>query len=377
MKIKIITPVYPTSRAPERGKFVANLAESWVDKNTDVCVVTSLTLGRYLKSLGRPKENVGHGDINVKTMPAIGAPFGSMIPDKIQNAIREYDQQRIINKAVSIGKADVIYAKFASEAETANRVQLQTNEPYVVDLGESSSLISKNPRVLQQKKAHLQKANGLVCVSPRLLEEAKSLGVSEDRILFLPNSPNATLFRSIDKVACRSQLGIPETAFLVLFVGRFSVRKGADRVNNALAGMRNDAIAAFLGSGDLIPSYPGTVFCESVTHEKLPVWMNAADVLCLPTLAEGCCNAIAEAIACNLPIVSSNIPDITWQVPRNGAILVEPMNVREISGALDYLSENPARLRVMKAAMAMAMANNSGGDDDRPGKILEWIKTVI
>ncbi len=153
----------------------------------------------------------------------------------------------------------------------------------------------------------------------------------------------------MDKSECRRQLGRDSDAFLILYVGRFSERKGAQRLNEALHKMTAATEAAFLGSGDIIPDFKGVVRAESVTHDQLPVWMNAADVLVLPTLAEGCCNAIAEAIACGLPIVSSNIEDVYWQVPSAGAILVDPHDTDALAVILDGLARNPDRLATMRS----------------------------
>ncbi|MEA5409980.1 glycosyltransferase [Haloarculaceae archaeon H-GB2-1] len=39
----------------------------------------------------------------------------------------------------------------------------------------------------------------------------------------------------------------------------------------------------------------------------MPVWMNAADVLLLTSKREGFPNTVKEALACNLPVVSTDV----------------------------------------------------------------------
>lgn len=48
---------------------------------------------------------------------------------------------------------------------------------------------------------------------------------------------------------------------------------------------------------------------EGVAHEKLVYYYNAADLLLLTSFHEGSNNSLKEAIACNLPVVSSNVGD--------------------------------------------------------------------
>jgi glycosyltransferase involved in cell wall biosynthesis len=139
--------------------------------------------------------------------------------------------------------------------------------------------------------------------------------------------------------------------------------------------MQHPAKAAFLGSGPLVPDFPGVIHTGSVQHDDLAIWLNAADVLALPTLAEGCCNAIAEALACALPIVTSDIPDLRWQVPDKGVVLVDPRDPDAIAAALDDLAANPDKVAQMRADL-LALADLER-DKNRADEILTWIQTWL
>lgn len=51
---------------------------------------------------------------------------------------------------------------------------------------------------------------------------------------------------------------------------------------------------------------------NKVPNEETPLWYNAADVVVMTSLWEGSPNAIKEAMACNRPIVSTNVGNVKW-----------------------------------------------------------------
>ena len=70
------------------------------------------------------------------------------------------------------------------------------------------------------------------------------------------------------------------------------------------------------------------------------MWLQAADFFVLPTLEEGCCNAIVEAMSAGLPVISSDKPFNYDVLDCDSAIMVDPMSVKEIRDAIKRLTES-------------------------------------
>src|SRR5699024_5133340 len=124
----------------------------------------------------------------------------------------------------------------------------------------------------------------------------------------------------------RDKYNLPQDAFIVAFTGHFIERKGPLRLLQAIEGIAPEKNVAgiFIGSGEQEPSSKKVLFKGRLTHAEVPEMLSAADVFALPTLNEGSCNAIAEAMACGLPIISSDIEAIREQVTEENAVMVNP-----------------------------------------------------
>ena len=88
-------------------------------------------------------------------------------------------------------------------------------------------------------------------------------------------------------------------------------------------------------------------------------------------LNEGCSNAIVEAIACGLPIISSNLPFNDDILDSSNALLVNPESVDDIASAIKQLMDN-SDLR-QKLAEGSKEKAKSLRIEFRAKKIIEFI----
>ena len=112
-------------------------------------------------------------------------------------------------------------------------------------------------------------------------------------------------------------------------------------MSGALNKIKDPSIKAlFLGRGPLKANYVGTLSEKTVPHSELPEYLCCADVFVLPTLNEGCSNAVIEALACGLPVISSNLEFNYDLLNSSNSILIDPENVDEIAAAIKLLKDD-------------------------------------
>ncbi len=149
----------------------------------------------------------------------------------------------------------------------------------------------------------------------------------------IPSGIDFTVFRPIDRQQARIQLALPPDKPLVLFVGnpdneqkRFSL---AERAFERAAASIDAELVVLTGQ----PS------------ARVPLFMNACDVLLLTSFQEGSPNVVKEALACNLPVVSVNVGDVRERIGAiEGCVLCESSAPEVLADALLTVLKHPRRL---------------------------------
>ena len=134
----------------------------------------------------------------------------------------------------------------------------------------------------------------------------------------------------------------------------------------------NGVNSFFIGSGEEEPNCKGILFSGRLPHKDIVKYLNAADVFVLPTLAEGCSNAIVEAMACGLPIISSNLPFNDDILDESCSIRIDPMNIEEIKNAIQMLLQDQSLLK--KLSEGAIKRADSLTIETRAENILEFMR---
>ncbi len=116
----------------------------------------------------------------------------------------------------------------------------------------------------------------------------------------LPSGVDMNKFKQINKSRARYELGWEQDRKCILFPYAPSQEKKRFPVAKEITSELNGKIDKKVELKDI----------QDVPHGKMYMYYSAADVLLLPSLREGSPNTVKEAMACNLPVVSTDVGDV-------------------------------------------------------------------
>lgn len=291
--------------------------------------------------------------------------------------------RRVIAKTLNLIKADTLYAHFWSEAQLVSEYATEHKRPLFVACGEGDNALEEmiDHSSLKEVTALCSSVKGVISVSSENKRKCILFHLADEKsIIVLPNCVDTELFKMRNAAMLKKKLGLSEEDFVIAFVGGFIPRKGPDRLAEAIKSI-NDPTIKSIFIGKPFPGYPldfncsGIVFKDVVNHDELPEYLSCADIFVLPTQKEGCCNAIVEALAMGLPVISSDGPFNDDILDSNNSIRVDPNNVAEIAEAIVKLRDDK-RLRDSMRTVSLGR-NRMYSMSNRATKILEFIGNQI
>jgi glycosyltransferase involved in cell wall biosynthesis len=274
------------------------------------------------------------------------------------------------------GQFDFVYGHFFLDGGlAAAKVGRTYGIPAYIAYGECSYETEVSGRYRDLRPEDLQGVHGIISVSSKNSRDIQARPCAKDIPVFIAlNSVNKSVFYPKDKQKCREKFGLPQNDFILGFVGYFIERKGCNRVMAACEGLEGVKLA-FAGKGPLEPKGENVVFCRGLRHEDVADFLGAVDVFVLPTLHEGCCNAVIEAMSCGKPVISSDLPFNHDVLHEGNSILVDPNSVPQIREAIIALRDDVSRRQVLAdRALQDARALSI---DHRAENILRFIQSTI
>lgn len=205
----------------------------------------------------------------------------------------------------------------------------------------------------------------MTAVSESLKRDTEALVGIRRTIDVIPNFLDCDAYRRRPDPALRAQVCPEGTEALVVHMSNFRPVKRVDRVVEVFHRIRRDVRARLLliGDGPVRHAIEDRVRALGlrddvmfVGEEHEPVrWLAIADLFLLPSEQESFGLAALEAMACEVPVVSSNAGALP-EIVRNGVTgyTCEPDDAGQMSRlAIDLLHDVPRRTRMGGAAAAM------------------------
>ncbi len=187
-------------------------------------------------------------------------------------------------------------------------------------------------------------------------------GFASSAVVAGGNGLNLAAFPAQDRAAVRARLGLPQDAFVVLFLGRKTAYKGLEPSLRAFLRLRQShPNALFLAVGPetahsqrLWLTYgeqPGVVVRGAVSEEERLAALAACDVLALPSTGEAFGIVYLEAWAYAKPVIGAPISAVAALIdPEQDGFLIPPDQVQTLAARLAWLADHPDQARCMGAA---------------------------
>ena len=138
----------------------------------------------------------------------------------------------------------------------------------------------------------------------------------------IPVGINTKIFKPMDKTVLREKYKFNENDKVILYVGRLKKEKGLDLLIKAFVKVQKeipDCKLVLVGEGVEKENLSNLVndlelsnvqFMNTIEHNEIPGIMNCADVFALCSLYEGMPTVVLEALACGVPVVSTDVGDV-------------------------------------------------------------------
>lgn len=143
-----------------------------------------------------------------------------------------------------------------------------------------------------------------------------------NKLHIIPNGVNVNKFRELNKKECQEKLKWSNNKKHILFgADPLRIEKNFTLAQKALTILDNKL------------NYE-LHYLKDISFEDVLLYINASDVLLITSFYEGSPNIIKEAMACNCPIVTTNVGDVEWVIDNTKGCFITTYNPNDIAQKL-------------------------------------------
>lgn len=344
--VVVLSSLFPSRIQPGAGPFVRERMFR-VGKRLPLCVVAPTPWFPLQNVLRRRRPHFRPGAPAYEQQQGFDVwyPGFFSVPsvlkrlDGLTMALGAYLRLRALKRA---GRLDLLDAHFGyPDGYAAVLLGRWLGVPVTITLRGTESRHAADPVLRPLLLKALLGADHVFAVADALKQVAVSIGVPAKKITVVGNGVDTARFVPVDRAEARAALGLPPDVPVLITVGGLVERKGFHRVIALLPRLRVrwpglvylivggasaegnnrlqlDQQVAQLGLSDTVR------FLGSLPPDALKQPLSAADVFVLSTRNEGWANVFLEAMACGLPVVTTDVGGNREVVDRESLGFVVP-----------------------------------------------------
>lgn len=220
---------------------------------------------------------------------------------------------------------NVIDAHFGyPDGYAATRLGRWLGLPVTVTLRGTEPTHAGIPALRRRLRRMLANSTRVFTVAEALRRTAIDLGVDPNKVRVIGNGVDIEKFQPMPRAQARTDLGIPTDGQVLVSVGGLVERKGIHRVIECLpslahrfpklryivvggASPEGDMTAALRDQAARLGVSDRVIFTGPMPPEQLHRPLSASDIFVLATRNEGWANVFLEAMACGVPVVTTDV----------------------------------------------------------------------
>ena len=181
-------------------------------------------------------------------------------------------------------------------------------------------------------------ADKIITFTEREKEDMVSIGVKPEKIVIIPNGVDTEVFHPVEKDAANP--------FTVIWVGRLSAGKGLKYAILGFEKFLQSVPSAFMyvvGDGPYLESAlayvsgknldASIIFTGRVDNEEMLSYYARSSVYLMTSMSEGMPRTLLEAMACGLPVVCTDIPQLVPIIEAGGIVILK----KDVDGVVKAL----------------------------------------
>ncbi len=328
-RIIVFSSLFPSSVRPGAGLFIRERMFR-VAKAIPLAVVSPVPwfplqgLIRFWKPHFRPAPpaHERQDDIDVYFPRFLSFPGIFKFLDGIFMALGSYFLLRRLRRTFGFNHIDAHFAY--PDGDAATLLGRWFGAPVTITLRGTEIPLSGYRLRRARMLLALERATRIFSVSGSLKQHVVKMGVMAGKIRVIGNGVDTRTFHPLRRIDSRKQLGLTEDCRVLVSVGGLVERKGYHRVIEVLPAIKQQfpslvylVVGGASPEGDWearLKQQASDLGLEDTVHflgvmspDELKLPLSAADIFVLATRNEGWANVFLEAMACGLPVVTTDV----------------------------------------------------------------------